>query len=332
MPDIKILTLDKIGNSLSIDPNTGNLDIKISQNPNNVLKIDAKTHELFVAGYEFQVTPNAETILWNPITIDPSYPDIKSGMADFSNPMQIGKDLHGNIWLRGALTNNTGSAIAANTPIASVPVEWEVSSFTETYDFYQLGAIQSSVAGNTAALFLRFRQLNYKQEIAFSGSWPASASFIIQPTIIGRARYGFSSPATNGNIPNYNNVTWAPMQITNANISNGLSDGSDPMQIGRDPEGNVWLRGAVTNIGTAVAANGAIGTVPIDFQLAGYASVNSFCQLVAVQSNAPGNTTALFFRLRNYNNVQTFAFSASLASGISFMLQPTIIGRAKTPL
>lgn len=331
MPDIRILTLDKIGNSLNIDPDTGNLEIKISKNPDNVLKVDNQTKELFVSGYEVQVTPDANTIIWNPVTIDPYYPDVRPGMADLSNPMQVGKDLHGNIWLRGALTNNTGSAIAANTSVASVPVDWESSDFSETYDFYQLGAIQSSVAGNTTALFLRFRQLNHKQEIAFSGNWAANASFMIQPTIIGRARYGFSSPA-NGSIPNYNNVTWEPMQITNANISNGLSDGSNPMQIGRDAEGNVWLRGAVTNIGSAVAANGAIGTVPVDYQLAGYASVNSFCQLVAVQSSLAGNTTALFFRLRNYNNVQTFAFSASLAAGVSFMLQPTIIGQAKTPL
>ncbi len=327
MPDIKILTLDKIGKGLNIDPNSGNLDLKISEDPRNALKVNESTRELFVNGFQVEIVPDANTIVW--LNADLTYPGIQSGMSDLSNPLQIGKDLLGNIWIRGALTNVSGGTISPNTEVATIPVDSELSGYQEAYDFYQLSAIQSSLAGNTTALFLRFREYNYKQSIAFSGNWVTNVSFIIQTSIIGRAKYAFRG-AANSSIPNHNTVTWAAITITNANISNGLSDGSNPMQIGRDPEGNLWMRGAVTNTGTAVAANGVIGTLPVDYQLAGVASVNSFIQLTAIQSNLAGNTTALFLRLKNYNNVQSLAFSGSLATNVSFIMQPTIIGRVKT--
>lgn len=329
MPDIQILTLDHIGGGLAVNPNSGDLELKISNDPRNVLKINSATKELFVNGFVPEVIPNANNIMW--VNVNITEPTVISGMADSSNPLQIGKDLAGNIWIRGALTN-TGSPIAANTAVADLPTDVQLSNYPSGYyDFYQLTAIQSSLAGNTTALFLRFRDYDNKQSIAFSGSWATNVSFMIQPTIIGHARYEFKG-ATSGSIPNYQNVTWEPIQITNANIANGFTDGSSPMQIGKDADGNIWLRGAVTNIGTAVAANGVIGTVPVSYQLSGFASLNSFVQLTAVQSNLNGNTAAIFLRFKNYNNVQSLAFSASLAAGVSFMLQPTIIGRAMTPL
>ncbi|MDH0826572.1 hypothetical protein N5C97_08670 [Acinetobacter johnsonii] len=328
MPDIQVLTLDKVGGGLIIEPNTGELEVLVSKDPRNILKVNTTTKELFVNGYSVDVIPSENSIIW--INVDILDLNIKSGMSDSSNPLQVGKDLLGNIWVRGALTN-IGSALPANSIVAKIPVDCELSNYPNSYDFFQLTAIQSSLAGNSTALFLRFRDYDYQQSIAFSGNWATNVSFMINPTIIGKARYEFQG-SVNGSIPNYTNATWEPVQITNANVINGLADGSYPMSVGRDADGNLWLRGAVTNNGTAVSANGVIGIIPLDYQLSGYPSVNSFIQLVAIQSLLAGNTASLFFRLKSYNNIQSFAFSGSLATGVSFMIQPTIIGRAKTPL
>lgn len=326
MTDIRIMTLDKIGKGLKVDPNSGSLDVELSKDPRNVLKIDTTNNTLMVSGVFVENVPNESSIAWKSIEITNPY--IRSGMADSSNPLQVGKDLLGNIWMRGAVTN-TGSAIAANTVIGTVPVEYELSNYPEDYGFFQLAAIQSSLAGNTTALFLRFQNVNYLQSLAFSGSMATNVSFMMQPTIIGKAKYGFPVAATVENIPSYTNVaTWENVVITNANVSSGMSDASNPLQIGKDPMGNIWMRGAVTDIATAVAANGIIGTIPAGLQLSGYLNATTFCQLTAVQSSLAGNTTALFLRLKNYNGVQSLAFSASLATGVSFMLQPTIVGRA----
>ena len=325
MPDIEILTLDKIGNAFAIDPNNGNLNLAISDDPLNVLKVDP-SKGLLVKGLFAETIPSGNSITWAAVNI--THVDVRSGMADLSNPLQIGKDVLGNIWLRGAVTN-LGSAVAANTIFGVIPTDYEIANYAEDYNFFQLITIQSSLAGNTAALFLRMQNYNYQQSLAFSGSLATNVSFIIQPTIIGKAKYLFNGSFVDA-IPIYTDATWVDVTITNANIVSGLADASNPLQIGKDTLGNIWMRGAVTDIATAVAANGVIGTIPIDYQIAGYISVNTFCQLTAIQSSLGGNTTALFLRFRNYNGVQSIAFSGSIAAGVSFMLQPTIIGRAKS--
>lgn len=327
MPDIQILTLDKIGKAFSIDPSDGSLNIAISDDPLNVLKFDP-VKGLVVTGFNAPTIPDSAGITWT--NIDVTYPSIQSGMADLSNPLQIGKDLLGNIWMRGAITN-LGSAVGENTIVGVIPSDYEMLNYAEDYGFYQLAAIQSTLSSNTTALFLRMQNYNYQQSIAFSGTWATNVSFIMQPTIIGKAKHAFKGDFVEA-VPVYTDATWVNLTLTNANVALGLADKSNPLQIGKDRLGNIWMRGAVTDIATAVAANGVIGTIPVEYQLAGYASVNTFCQLTAVQSSLAGNTTALFLRFKNYTNVQSIAFSASLASGVSFMLQPTIIGRAKTPL
>lgn len=324
MGDIHILTLDKIGRALRIDPNSGNLDIYLSDDPRNALKI-GPDNKLVVNGLFVEDIPRENAIVWTGVNI--TDPNLQAGMADLSNPLQVGKDVLGNIWMRGAVTNK-GGALAANSIVAIIPSDFSVSNYAEDYGFFQMGAIQSSLAGNTTALFLRMQNYNYQQSLAFSGSMATNVSFVMQPTIIGKAKYSFPSAPIAENMPSYMDVTWESVVVSNANVVTGMADASNPLQIGKDALGNIWMRGAVTNVGAAVAANGVIGTIPVDLQLSGYLNATTFCQLTAVQSSLAGNTTALFLRLKNYTGVQSLAFSASLASGVSFMLQPTIIGRA----
>lgn len=327
MPDIQILTADKIGDSFTIDPYTGNVSVRVSNDPKNMLKVDP-SHGLVVNGAFVETVPNSQSIVWTHVEI--TDPNLHTGMADYSNPLQIGKDLKGNIWMRGAVTN-IGSQVAANSIWGTIPVDWHLGKYNEDYSFVQLNAVQSSVGGNTAALFLRMQNYSYVQSLAFSANMPVNASFIMQPTIIGLAKFGFKAADIVEEIPTLADVTWTDIAITNVNVATGFADSSFPLQIGKDTKGNIWMRGAVTNIASAVAANGVIATLPTTHQLSGYTSINSFCQLVPIQSTLPGNTTALFLRMKNYNNVQTLAFSGSLASSVSFVLQPTIIGRALTP-
>ena len=323
MPDIQIITLDKVSKPLSINTD-GNLGITLSEDPQNMLKLDPENN-LIVKGVFVETVPNANSIAWTGVNIPD--PNILTGMADGSNPLQVGKDILGNIWLRGAVTN-IGGAVSANTIIGTIPGDYEISGYADDYNFFQLTAVQSSLAGNTAAIFLRLQNYNYMQSLAFSANLATNVSFIIQPMIIGKARYVFKGTTTE-NMPSYMNVSWENIQITNASVVSGLSDGSNALQIGKDDLGNVWMQGAVTNNGAAISANGVIGTFPVSCHLAGYASANTFCQLTAIQSTLAGHTAALFLRFKNYNDVQSFAFSASFASGVSFQLQPTIIGRAK---
>lgn len=324
MADISILTLDQIGNGLAINQSTSKLDVLLSEDPRNMLRL-SNDNKLFINGIYVEKIPDGNNIVWSNVTI--SDPAVRSGLADSSNLLQIGKDLAANIWIRGAITN-TGASIPANTLVFSIPSEFEISNYPDSGSFYQMAPVQSTLAGNTTALFLRMQYYNYLQNFAFSGALATNVSFIFQPTIIGRAKTLFKDVFVDTS-PSYKDVTWTSLGITNVNAASGLPDLSNPLQIGKDTIGNVWMRGAVTNIGTAIAANGVVATLPVTHQLLGYASSSSFCQLTAVQSTLAGNTTALFLRMKNLTNVQTIAFSGSMASGVSFVMQPTIIGRLK---
>ena len=324
MNDIQILTLDKIGKALGIDPNSGNLNIQLSNSPKNVLEFD-ENNNLLVRGIFIENIPDHNNIVWTDIVITDA--NVLAGMSDSSNRLQVGKDLLGNIWMRGAITN-IGGTLSANSVIGKIPDDYHIAGYSDTPGFCQLAAIQSTLAGNTTALYLRLQNYYGEQNFAFSGNFATNVSFIMPPTIIGKAKYIFKGVFPE-NIPVYTDVTWARIDITNANIVSGMPDMSNPLEIGKDPQGNIWVRGAVTNVASAVAANGIIGTIPLDYHLSGYVSATGLCQLVPIQSTLVGNTTALFLRLKNYNGVQNLAFSGSLASGVTFMLQPTIVGRAK---
>lgn len=97
-------------------------------------------------------------------------PNILTGMAGGSNPLQVGKDILGNIWLRGAVTN-IGGAVSLNTIIGTIPGDYEISGYADNYNFFQLTAVQSSLAGNTAAIFLRLQNYNYMQSYSFLQTW-----------------------------------------------------------------------------------------------------------------------------------------------------------------
>lgn len=325
MEDIRILTADKIGNTLQINPSDGVVNVSLSDDPTNMIRVDDQ-NKLIVKGLFVEKIPDYNNIAWTDVTILNS--NIKSGLSDSSNPLQMGKDVSGNIWIKGGITN-TSSSVAAGITVASIPSDYELSGYMDSAALYQLCPIQSMLAGNTTAIFLRLESYNYQQSLAFSAALGTNVSFFIQPTIIGKAKYPFKGVFFE-NAPNYNTVTWESVNITNANITSGLPDLSDPLKIGKDSQGNIWIKGTVTNTGgTNVAANGIVGTIPVDYQLAGYTSSTSFVQLTPVQSLLAGATTAIYLRMKNYTDVQSIAFNTTLSVGVSFTMLPTMIGRSK---
>lgn len=321
--DTVVLTGDKIGKGVGINEYTNLLDILISNDKSNVLSFDNE-NKLLVRGLFIENTPDSNSIAWYGVRID--YDGVTLGMPDQSNPMQFGKDTRGNIWVRGALTNVSGAAILANSILAKIPDDFELDGYPESGSLYQLANIQTSLAGNTTALFLRMMHYNQDQTLAISGSWANNSSIIMNPMIIGKAKFKFTSSTTE-NAPSYLNVTWQNVTISNVNIQTGNSSGTDPLQIGKDTLGNIWVRGCITNIASSVSANGVIANLPTDHQLLGYQSLSTWVQMIPVQSMLAGQTAAIFLRFRNYNSVQSIAFSAAIATGTTLAIQPSIIGR-----
>ena len=105
--------------------------------------------------------------------------------------MQIGKDTHGNIWLKGVFTNKSGASQAANTYFGEISSNMFLAGYPEATGLYQLANVPVNIvlAANTTVMYLRMQFYQNRQRFALSGAMAANMCVTIPQQIIGFAAY-----------------------------------------------------------------------------------------------------------------------------------------------
>ena len=182
MTDISLITTDKLGKGLVINPITSLMDTSLSTDSGNILRYG--TDNGLMASVE--PSPNSSVIVWTDLTMLGNW---QSG--SYGKQLRIGIDSSNNIWLEGVVTNGTGSSIAANNYFSAIPTAYTLSGYTDSASLYQLPHTigNLSVAGSALIPYLKLQYSGGTMKFALSAAIPAYATVSFPPCIIGGAAY-----------------------------------------------------------------------------------------------------------------------------------------------
>lgn len=148
------------------------------------------TDELLVAFAKLQAQINARNVItWANLTKIPAA--LAFGFAaDNTQPLQVGKDADGNVYVKGVIRNTGGSSIAAFTDIMTVPethkFKWMTSS--SHYVVTSSGAYFHNIASSTninGATFMTARASAITNWLGLSTTLPAGAVLVFPEQCIG---------------------------------------------------------------------------------------------------------------------------------------------------
>lgn len=182
MTDINVVTTDKLGKGLAINPVTGLLDVALSADAHNTAGFGSDNGVLVLP----QGASSGASVTWQYLTaIGTSwYP---MGANGGLQPLRVGRDTNGNIWLEGAMCNTSASQIAANNYFAELPQEYWIAGMLESSSLYQLSNTIANllVAGNTTVPYLKMQYYQGHQKLAVSVAVPATGTLYFPLCIIG---------------------------------------------------------------------------------------------------------------------------------------------------
>lgn len=180
MTDISLITTDKLGKGLAINPITSLVDISLSTDSGNILRYG--TDNGLLASIEYN--PAGSLISWTDLTLLGNW---QSGV--YGKNLRIGKDSSNNIWLEGVIFNGTGASIAANNYFAAIPYAYMLRGYTETASLYLLPHTIANVllAGSTLIPYLKLQYSASVMKFALSVAIPANAAIHFPLCIIGEA-------------------------------------------------------------------------------------------------------------------------------------------------
>ena len=184
MSDISLIAANKIGKGLTINPITGLLDVQLSSDSGNITEFgtDNGLKTINVAG----------GITWENVALTSAFsPYFPTNNPTAPTNMQIGKDTHGNIWLKGAFINKSGAPKPSNTYFGEISRNMFIDGYPESTGFYQLTNVLVNIVltSNSGAMYLRMQFYQNRQRFALSGSLSANMCAIIPQQIIGFAAY-----------------------------------------------------------------------------------------------------------------------------------------------
>ena len=191
MSDISLIAANKIGKGLTINPITGLLDVQLSSDSGNITEFGTDNGLKTING--------ADGITWENVALTSAfYPYFPSNNPIAPTNMQIGKDTHGNIWLKGAFINISGASQAANTYFGEISSNMFLAGYPENTGFYQLTNVPVNIvlaynsgvlASDPVVMYLRMQFYQYRQRFALSNAITANMCVTIPQQIIGFAAY-----------------------------------------------------------------------------------------------------------------------------------------------
>lgn len=122
--------------------------------------------------------------------------------------------------------------------------------------------------------------------------------------------------------------------LTSAGLVSGFANGRFPLMLGKDAEGNVYIKGAFTNTyANLISGVSNLFTMPASHFLAGFAPTASTCTLTTVRymnsSNPVSVSTAynnFFATLLSYQGIQTFGLTNGIGGNQSCYFPQQAIG------
>ena len=184
MSDISVIAANKIGKGLTINPITGLLDVQLSSDSGNITEFGTDNGLKTING--------ADGITWEDVALTSAfYPYFPTNNPTAPTNMQIGKDTHGNIWLKGAFINISGASQAANTYFGEISSDMFLAGYPEATGLYQLANVPVNIvlAANTTVMYLRMQFYQNRQRFALSGAMAANMCVTIPQQIIGFAAH-----------------------------------------------------------------------------------------------------------------------------------------------
>lgn len=187
MPNIDVVTTDKLGKAIAVNPVTKLLDVQVSSDADNVLEFGNDN------GLKVSPALQSGAPVWQELTlISGLYHGFASNNPVVSTHFQIGKDSDGFIWLKGSVHNGSGASIAANTYFTEIPSDYHLAGYGRSASAYQLSncVVNNGVAGNTTVAYLKMQYAPAgTQKFAVSIALASGMGFSIPPQVIGFALY-----------------------------------------------------------------------------------------------------------------------------------------------
>lgn len=184
MSDISLIAANKIGKGLKINPITGLLDVQLSRDSGNITAFGTDNGLKTING--------ADGITWENVELTSAFsPYFPSNNPITPTNMQIGKDTHGNIWLKGAFINKSGVSQPANTYFGEISSNMFLAGYPENTGLYQLSNVPVNIVStsNLSVIYLRMQFYQYRQRFALSGAMATNMCVTIPQQIIGFAAY-----------------------------------------------------------------------------------------------------------------------------------------------
>lgn len=180
MTNISVLTTDKLGKGLLINPVTSLLDTSLSTDSGNILRYGTDNGLLV----SIESSPTGSPISWTDLGMTGNW---ISGA--YGKNLRIGKDTSNNIWLEGVLYNGVGASIAANNYFSTIPSEYILRGYTESTSLYQLPHTIGNVilAGSVLVPYLKLQYYQGVMKFALSTAIPVGGIVNFPLCIIGEA-------------------------------------------------------------------------------------------------------------------------------------------------
>ena len=182
MANITLITADKLGKGLAINPATKLVDTRLSTDAGNILRYG--TDNGLLASVES--SPSGSPIVWTDLTMLGNW---QSG--SYGKNIRIGRDSSNNIWLEGVIYNGTGASIAANNYFSAIPSEYILRGYTDSASLWLLPHTIGNVlvAGSALIPYLKLQYSGGEMRFALSVAVPAYAAISFPLCIIGEAAY-----------------------------------------------------------------------------------------------------------------------------------------------
>ena len=182
MTDISLITTDKLGKGLVINPTTKLLDASLSTDSGNILKYGTDNGLLATV----ESSPSGSVITWTDLTMLGNW---QSGL--FGKNIRIGIDSSNNIWLEGVIYNGGSASIAANNYFSEIPSAYILKGFGDSTSLCQLSHTIGNVllAGSVLVPYLKLQYFNNVMKFALSAAIPVNGIVQFPLCIIGEAAY-----------------------------------------------------------------------------------------------------------------------------------------------
>lgn len=143
----------------------------------------------------------------------------------------------------------------------------------------------------------------------------------------------FKTPSGGGG--SSSTITWTNLPVVNdlGTVVTGFSDGTQPLQIGKDSTGLIWLRGAFRVTSGTIVSGSAFASLPTTHMLKGFINnASNYIRINSCPANfITSNQLTLYTQLAYFSGVQSLSFSSNLGNPALVVFAQQCLGHALNP-